>query len=63
MWQTNTTEQLTNAARSPEFQFGRQSARELWKGALRRTAPKAALVSLQPSRLSEVLANVTEVAA
>jgi iron complex transport system substrate-binding protein len=33
------------------------------RGALRRTAPKARLVSLQPARLSDVLSNVTEVAA
>jgi iron complex transport system substrate-binding protein len=33
------------------------------KGALRRTAPTAVLVSLQPARLGDVLANVTEVAA
>ena len=36
VWKANTTEQLTNALRSPEFRYARESNAALWKGSPRR---------------------------
>jgi zinc protease len=39
-WQANNAEQLANQARSPEFQFAKQSLEAEWKGNLRHSFPK-----------------------
>ena len=36
VWKGNLTEQLTNALRSPDFRYARESNAALWKGSLRR---------------------------
>jgi zinc protease len=36
VWKTNLTEQISNALRSPEFRYARESNTALWKGSMRR---------------------------
>jgi zinc protease len=39
VWKANTTEELTNAQRSPEYQFSRDTQKALWKDNPRHTPP------------------------
>jgi zinc protease len=40
VWRNNFAEQITNALRSPEFRYARESQLALWKGNLRRKPPE-----------------------
>ena len=40
LWQANSAESLANQARSPEFQFSKQSTEAEWKNNVRRSFPK-----------------------
>ncbi|HSD86248.1 MAG TPA: insulinase family protein, partial [Kofleriaceae bacterium] len=42
VWKANYTEQITNALRSPEFRYARESTTALYKGHLRRKPPEPA---------------------
>jgi len=42
VWKANYSEQITNALRSPEFRYGRESTTALYKGNLRRKPPEPA---------------------
>ncbi len=50
-WRANTTENLVNREKSPDYQFGTQSSEVLWKNHLRRRSPKPAdIAKIDPDK-------------